>query len=118
PDEVALAGGTAGGGNRPPEDQLLEAPGLRLLHVREGLLGRLPAGAAGQRELHQALVDLQLVLHEGDLQLLTPQAAAKRLEEALGGPVAVVGGGAPPGGLLDLPLHVMQLEAERGKVEP
>src|SRR5207245_10366010 len=57
------------------------------------------------------------VLQEGGLQLLPPEAARQGLAEALGLPVRLVRAGGPSGRLLDLTLHVVELEAERGKVE-
>src|SRR5206468_10771342 len=70
PDELALAGAAGARGRGHPPDQVLEGARFRLLDVGERLLGAAAVRASAQRELDQALVDLQLVLHEGDLQLL------------------------------------------------
>ena len=117
PDQLALAGDVGDDGRGRPEQQLLEAAGLRLLHVGERVRDPALVAAAGQREVDEPLVDLELVLHERDLQLLAAEAAAQRLEERLGLLVGLEGACRPSRRLLDLALHVMELEAERGKVE-
>ena len=102
-EELALSRRAGRDGGGVAEEQLLQAAGLRLLHVGERLLPGARARLALQGQLDQAFVDLELVLHERDLQLLAAQAAAQRLQELLGAAVGVVGAGravpppAPPG---------------------
>ena len=79
---------------------------------------RRPRPAALEREVDERLVDLELVLHERDLQLLAAQAAAQRLQEALGAPVGVVGARRARAAACSIwPAHVVELEAEGGQVE-
>ena len=62
------------------EHQVEERARLRLLDQRERLLEAAGALFTLETQLHEALVDLALVLDEGDLQFLAVQAAAQRFE--------------------------------------
>ncbi len=64
-------------------EQVGERPRLRLLDVGEDRL-RLNARLGLERQPHQALVDLLLVLQEGDLELVGLQPAAQPFEGGLG----------------------------------
>src|SRR6187551_4022134 len=62
------------------EHQVEERARLRLLDQRERLLEAAGALFTLEAQLHEALVDLALVLDEGDLQFLAVQSATERFE--------------------------------------
>src|SRR5207245_3645117 len=113
PHQLALSRHVGDDGRGRAEQQLMQAAGLRVLHVGEGLLRRVPASRQG--EVDELLVDLELVLHERDLQFLTAETAAERLQEVPRASKRLVGARGPARRVLDLALDVVELESEGGK---
>ena len=101
-DAAADARRRAGEGSGAEGKQVGQAPRLGLLDVAEGAFRVRASLAPGDAHRDQALVDVQLVLEEPDLQLVLLEVAPKVLEPIVGGLVGGEGGRAGTERLLDL----------------